>query len=262
MAIPFGSALGYLLGGQLGQHFGWRSAFFIVAVPGIILGLFAFKLTDSTRHKISKKTFPSIKQYFSLFKNKTFICIALSQAMATFTLGGLAAWMPTYFHRYFDLSVAKAATVFGIITIFGATLGTFTGGHIADFLNKRTKKGYYITSAAGFFISIPFAVTAVLNGSYLTASVMFFMALFFVFFYAGPLPAAIISSVKTGIHSMAFAVNIFILHALGDAISPTIIGALSDKFDLKFATLICIGFLALAGFFALLAALFHKKEGK
>lgn len=257
IALPLGSALGYLLGGHLGELFGWRKAFFIVGVPGAILGLLALKLKDRLK-KIVSRSKPSFASYLDLFKNKTFIFTSLAQAMATFTLGGLAAWMPTYFHRYLDFSVAKAAGVFGAITLVSASFGTFIGGQIADFLSKFTRRGYFLTAGSGFLLGIPFVLIAVFTQNKTLAIIMFTMALFFVFWFAGPLPAAIISAVGSGIHSMAFALNIFILHALGDAISPTIIGMISDGYGLRTAVSLCTIFLALAFGFSLIAGMCYK----
>lgn len=260
IALPLGSALGYLLGGQLGELFGWRKAFFIVALPGIILGFLALKLKDKTRENLSIENKPTFSRYFELKKNKTFIFTSLSQAMATFTLGGLAAWMPTYFHRYLDFSISKAATIFGAITLISATLGTFTGGQVADFLNKFTKRGYFITAGMGFLVSVPFVIMAVFANNKTLAISMFTFALFFVFWFAGPLPAAIVNAVKSNIHSMAFAVNIFIIHALGDALSPTIIGMVSDEWELKIGVIMCAGFLILAAGFAWVAGFYYLKQ--
>ncbi|HUT86309.1 MAG TPA: MFS transporter [Elusimicrobiales bacterium] len=261
IAIPIGSALGYLLGGQLGEIFGWRKTFFIVAIPGIILGLLVFKLKDPNREfAVLKKSPPKFKNYFPLLTNKVFIFTSLSQAMATFTLGGLAAWMPTYFHRYLDFSVARAGTVFGAITLFAGAIGMLAGGRIADFLLKRTHRAYFIVSSVGFFLSIPAAFFAIFTGSKTLSIIMFFFAIAFVFVNIGPLLAAIVGSVSTTIRSMALAVNIFVIHAFGDAISPTVIGAFSDKWGLKTGIVACICMLAVAGFFSIVAGLYSKKE--
>jgi MFS transporter, Spinster family, sphingosine-1-phosphate transporter len=240
MALPIGSAIGYLLGGYLGQTFGWRTAFYMVGAPGLVLGLMTFSLKDDLRLPDIERKFPSLKNYLSLFKNKIYLLTSLSQAAVTFTLGGLAVWMPTYFHRYFDLSVAQAGVLFGGLTVFAGTIGTFMGGFLADYFRKRNDKAYFIVSLASLMLSLPVASTAVLISSKTMAIGLFFIAELLVFVPNGPLNAALIEAVPIGIRSMAFALNIFIIHALGDAVSPALIGVFSDKWGLKSAILICI----------------------
>lgn len=255
LALPAGSALGYLLGGFLGLHFGWRSAFFIVGLPGAFAAAYAaFKLKDKRNFSITNNG-PKILNYLALLKNKPFLFVCLAQAMGTFTLGGLAAWMPTYMHRYFDFSVAQAGTVFGALTITAGAAGTFLGGFIADKLLKKTKKAYYFVSAASFIAALPFGIAGALCADSKIALILFAAAIMLVFMQTGPLNAAIVNLTDVKIRSMAFAVNIFIIHALGDAISPALVGGTSDMFSLKTAV-------AAAMFFVLPAALFCAAAAK
>lgn len=255
LALPAGSALGYLLGGFLGLHFGWRSAFFIVGLPGAFAAAYAaFNLKDQRPVK-TKEEKPSLLTYLNLLKNKPFLFVCLAQAMGTFTLGGLAAWMPTYMHRYYDFSVAQAGTVFGALSITAGAAGTFLGGFLADKLLKKTKKAYYIISAASFTAALPFGLAAASCGDFKISLALFALAIMLVFMQTGPLNAAIVNLTDVKIRSMAFAVNIFIIHALGDAISPALLGKASDLFSLKTAV-------AAAMLFVLPAALFCAAAAK
>lgn len=255
LALPAGSALGYLLGGFLGLHFGWRSAFFIVGLPGAFAAAYAaFKLKDQ-RPVITKEEKPFLLSYLNLLNNKPFLFVCLAQAMGTFTLGALAAWMPTYMHRYYNFSVAQAGTVFGVLTITAGAAGTFLGGFLADKLLKKTKKAYYIISAASFTAALPFGLAAASYGNFKISLALFALAIMLVFMQTGPLNAAIVKLTDVKIRSMAFAVNIFIIHALGDAISPALLGKASDLFSLKTAV-------AAAMLFVLPAALFCAAAAK
>jgi MFS family permease len=260
LAIPVGSAIGYLLGGVLGQHFGWRSAFYIVAVPGIILGYAAFFLKE-TPEKIARKSERlKLAHYKSLFKNRPFMLIAFSQAISTFSVGGLAAWMPSFFVRDFGLTVAQAGFTFGAVTVLAGIAGNLSGGWIADWLHKRTKRAYFVVGYLSFFLSMPFGVLAVLAGSLPMALAMIFLTEFFIFSNSGPYHAAIVEIIPVNMRSMAFALDIFILHAFGDAVSPTIIGMVSDARGLAFAIFLAVLFLFFGGVTSILAGYYYKRD--
>ncbi|NLO91699.1 MAG: MFS transporter [Elusimicrobia bacterium] len=252
-ATPVGSAIGYIAGGLIAQHFGWRAAFYAVGIPGLLLGIAALKLPDSRLSSASAQP-PRLSDYLQLLKNRVFLFTSLSAAAATFTLGGLAAWMPTYFTRYFGYTVGQAGLAFGALTVTAGLLGSLFGGYAADWLLKRSKDAYFTVSACGFCISIPFGLAALHAQCPQSALVFFFIAETAVFAYSGPLNAAIIACSPENRRSMAFAAFVFIMHALGDAFSPTAIGALSDMFSLKTAVSACIGVLGFAALFSLLAA--------
>ena len=243
LALPLGSALGYLLGGLIGQHYGWRMAFYILAIPGFLLAVWAFVyIKDKRKTTQEEKNQIKISNYLQFFKSKSFVYVCLAEAMATFTLGGLAAWMPTYFHRYYGFSVAEAGTKFGLMIIIAGLIGTLGGGMLADFLIKKTKRAYFYTTLLGYMMALPFGLLGLLCENQTLALLCFGIAMSFVFMQTS-LNAAIISITSLKIRSMAFAFHIFIIHALGDALSPMTIGKISQAFDLQLAVFIAIVFL-------------------
>ncbi len=263
LALPAGAALGYLLGGVLGTSWGWRAAFMTVGAPGLLLGILALTQIKDREHRLlEKRKKPGLSQYLSLLKNKPFLFLCLAHAMQTFTLGGLSAWMPTYFHRYFELSVAQAGLVFGGMVITGGALGTFIGGKTADRLLKKTNYAYFLVIAASFILMIPFAAAGVISHRMPFSLITFFIAITFIFIPQGPISASLVALSSRKIRSMAFAVNIFIIHALGDALSPALIGHLSDMFGLKMAVLGCVAVLLPACIFLHLSAKYARAEGR
>lgn len=259
LAIPAGSAVGYLLGGALGQHFGWRNAFYIVAAPGMLLGLGALFLRE-TPEKTRRCEHISFSGYRALFKNRTYLLICLSQSIGTFSIGGLAAWMPSYFVRTFDMSVARAGFLFGAVTVAAGLAGSFAGGWAADWLHKRTRRAYFVVGYLSFFLSIPFGFGAVLTSNLNLALALVFFSEFFIFAYSGPYHAAIVETVPVSMRSMAFALNIFIIHALGDAVSPYLLGVVSDASGLPAAIFLAMSYLLLGGVTSILAGEAYKKD--
>jgi MFS family permease len=230
MAIPVGSALGYVAGGAMGQAWGWRPAFFAVGLPGMILMLLCLRLKEPPRvpAPAASRPVPALKAYLDLFHIPSFTFVTLAGAAMTFTLGGFAIWMPTFFHRRWGLSIAEAGTIFGGLTVAAGTLGSLAGGWLADWALRRTSRAYFLVSGLGFVAGLPLiAVALALPGLRPAATAMFF-AEFFLFLNMGPINAIIVAVTELRAHSMAFAANILVIHALGDAFSPTLIGAASD----------------------------------
>jgi len=258
LAIPVGSAIGYLLGGYLGHIFGWNRAFFIVGLPGIILGCFAFFLKETPQRE--EKENLNIGEYKELFKNKVYLFVAFSQSIATFSVGGLSAWMPSYYVRNWDMNVAQAGFKFGLITVLAGIMGNLTGGFLADYLRKYTKRAYFIVGYMSFFLSVPFIILSLLTDSLNMSLFYIFLSEYFIFMHSGPYHATIVEVIPVKMRSMAFALDIFILHAFGDAISPVLIGFVSDKLGLLIAIFFSGLYLIFGGITSILAGHFYKKE--
>lgn len=237
LALPLGSALGYILGGIIGQAWGWRLAFMCVSIPGVLLALLAWFMPDAAREKNSPK--PHWADYKQLLGNQPFLYVCLTQAVITFMMGGFSAWMPTYLHRYLQLDVARAGIWFGGLVIICGALGTFIGGKWAEKRRAETARAYYEvmgTALAGCIFPIGLGLWAtrpeVALGCFGLAVILFFLP-------TGAIAAALVETTPASTRAMAFAVNIFIIHVLGDTLSPTVIGGLSNCWGLKAAFWIC-----------------------
>lgn len=253
LAIPVGSALGYLLGGQLGQAFGWQRAFLLVGLPGLLLALPLYFLTEPRRSSDSddtctEKLLPELRRFLS---NRTYLYATLSMAAMTFALGGLAQWAPSFLNRGFGLDVARGSMLFGMITVVSGIIGTLAGGWLGDRFQRRTPAGYLYVSAAGFLLGVPAMTLALMTSNLTICLSAIFAAELCLFLNTGPLNTVLVNVVAPGRRAMGFAINIFAIHALGDSISPAIIGVLSDRWGLAGALLITPLAVLLAAGFAL-----------
>jgi predicted MFS family arabinose efflux permease len=260
MAIPVGSALGYIAGGAVGHSLGWRSAFFIVGLPGLLLAALCTRLPDPPRVHVPGEVPLSAWRYASLFKIPSFALVTLAGAAMTFSLGGFAVWMPSFFVRQWGLDVGRAGTYFGEITVVAGLLGSLAGGWIADKLHRRTSKAYFIVSAAGLLLGMPLAMAALQAPSFASAVVLLLLAEFFLFLNMGPLNAVIVGVTPRRERSMAFAANIFVIHALGDAVSPWIIGVWSELWGLRAALVAASLGLGLAGALCAWGTRYYDKD--
>jgi MFS family permease len=264
VAIPVGSAVGYLLGGVLGQRFGWHAAFLMVGLPGLLLAIPIWLLRSPPRGgNDAAPTAPAGKAsagYATLFRNRSFVWNTIAMAAMTFAIGGLAQWIPSFLNRVHSLDVEKGNILFGATTVLAGILGTLAGGWLGDRWQKKSRKGYLLISGWGFLVGTPFAAWAILAPGLTSCMTAIFIAEFFLFLNTGPLNTVIINVTNPAIRAMAFAVNIFFIHALGDAISPSILGWLSDQWGLRSALLITPFAMALAGLFCFICGRYVEQD--
>jgi multidrug resistance protein len=233
LAIPVGTALGYLIGGYLGPRFGWRNPFYISAIPGVLLTLVYLFVPepapgrfDAPLQKVERETLRG------LARNPAFWTATLGIAAMTFSLGGLQVWMPTFLSRVRGYSLQAANQKFGIIIAFDGLTASLAGGWLADRLLRRTKSAYYLVSAASMALGIPVMVVALFtSGAWMMPAIL--VGGFLLLLNTAPLNAAIINSVGPHIRATAIAVSIVITHLLGDTLSPWLIGFIADRRSLE-----------------------------
>ena len=261
-AIPIGSAAGYVLGGLVDQHFGWRSAFFVAGAPGLLLALLCLTLADPPRGAQDRPeasapapaTDGVWASYRRLLRNRTYSLTVLGYAAYTFALGGLAFWAPAFLERIRGLSKSEATIQFGAIVVATGFVGTFAGGWLGDFFLKRSKQAYLWVSGWTALAAAPAALIAFVvphRAIYFSAIVV---AELLLFASTGPVNSAIVNLVAPTERATAVALSILAIHLLGDVPSPPLIGAISDRTSLGTAFLILPVSIGAAGIIWLAAA--------
>jgi MFS family permease len=234
VAIPVGAALGYLVGGTVGEHFGWRMSFIVSAVPGVIIALLIVFLMKEPARGASQHEKAKLEKgtVLSLLKNKAYLGSILGYAAVTFSLGGISWWMPSFLQRVDGRSQSSAAFLMGAITVVTGLGGTITGGVIAQKWSRTNSKALYLVPAISAALAVPPALLCFFGPKSLTLPGLA-VAIFLIFLGTGPVNAATMNAARPEIRATAMAGQLFIIHALGDAISPRIIGAVSDRSNLN-----------------------------
>ena len=237
-AIPVGSALGYVLGGLINHQLGWRWAFYLVAIPGIILGLFCFVQKDPrARSGVREERSRAGKEnYLALLRTRSFVFNCIAQTAMTFALGGLAFWMSAYL-IFRNQSPALATPIFGGITVVAGLISTLVGGFVADRLQKRFSGSYFLVSGLGMLLAFPLFLGMIFV-PFPLAWVFLFCAVFFVFLNTGPSNAALANVAGPKVRATAFALNILVIHLFGDAFSPPLLGLIAGRSNMNVAFLV------------------------
>jgi MFS transporter, Spinster family, sphingosine-1-phosphate transporter len=235
LAIPVGTALGYLLGGALSAHWGWRAPFLVGAAPGVVLGLILPFLPEPERGAEDRLAVTLERGTFAgLWHNAAFWTATLGMAMMTFAVGGMQVWMPTFLTRIRGVPLVEANLRFGLMTLAAGILATLLGGWLGDRMEAIRRGGHCLLSAIGMTLALPAVLLAVFSAGPAMYPAIF-LGEFFLLLNTAPLNAAILNSVSAPIRSTAFAVNIFTIHLLGDAFSPSLMGFVSDRTNMQMA---------------------------
>jgi MFS family permease len=251
-AIPVGTALGYVVGGLVDKHYGWRAAFFVAGIPGLLLAALCLLLRDPPRGvqegaaiepkpngpnpklqpppaSIRKDTWAA---YRRLARNQPYVLTVLGYAAYTFAVGGLAVWMPAFLERSRGIPRSEATVSFGVIVVVTGFIGTFVGGWLGDYCARYSRQAYLWLSAVATLVAAPFAWLALTTGSHTQYVAGMVIAMLLLFLSTGPINAAIVNLVSSTERATAIALEVFVIHLLGDALSPPLIGALSDASSL------------------------------
>jgi MFS transporter, Spinster family, sphingosine-1-phosphate transporter len=279
VAIPVGSALGYVLGGWVGGSdignwsaglFGvgresWRWAFILVTLPGIILGLQSLFMREHPRGdpNLKQSSHPAAvpwRDYWILVRTPSYVLCTLGQTAMTFAIGGIAFWMPCYLENR-PGAPSNSTIIFGAITAAAGLSATLLGGIAGDKLRTRFPGSYFLVSGIAMILGFPIFLAALKAPFPWTIWVLVFLACFCLFFNTGPTNTILANVTRPSMRAAGFAFNIFINHALGDVISPVVIGFLNDRYGDMNKSFLLVGLMFLtAGVFWLAGTRFLQRD--
>ena len=264
-----GAAIGVALGGRVADTLGWRWAFYIVGIPGLIAAFLAWRIHEPRRGAFENETedideIDSNQEHGKIGKDfwgtaqkllgiPTYLVLVGALIFSFFTIGGTSFWLTTYLFTDFGLSLTKAGSISGIVLVSSGLLGTVGGGWLADFMQRRRPEGRLLTCMLGFLLGAPLVLLALSIHTLPLFIAVFIVACISLNFCTGPLNAVIQDVVAPNMRATAIGLALLLAHLLGDAAAPTIVGLISDNTSLGTALQLTAPlFLFLAGLACLL----------
>ncbi|HVF68134.1 MAG TPA: MFS transporter [Pyrinomonadaceae bacterium] len=266
-AIPMGFALGFVIGGVLAHFFGWRVAFMIVGVPGLLTAVLVWRLREPRRGategppsrregvatdegardesaleeiveapaEVSRALAEegsdesTLRTVARILSTRDWLISTVAYTALTAALGAFATWATVVLVRDKGMSQTSAAITLGVVTLLAGATGTFGGGWIADRFAAKRHNAYFLVCAVGTLLGVvPTFLVLAADSPYVFLPSTF-LAVSLLFVSNAPFHAILLESVPVGARAMAVALNIVIIHAFGDAISRALVGVLSDS---------------------------------
>ncbi len=232
IAIPVGSAIGFSLGGVLGAAYGWRTAFLAVGLPGILAAGLALLMKDPPRGAFDGAPAEPVSwpvALKSLARNRVYVFTVGGYTAVTFATGGIADWFPHFLERVRHMDLVAATSAIGAAAVVGGLVGTAWGGAAADLLARYTRQPYLALSGLAMIPATALAIVAIFVFRQPTFIIGALVATqLFLWAYNAPVNALIVNSVPPGMRARAVGLSILSIHLLGDAVSPLLIGVVSD----------------------------------
>jgi MFS transporter, Spinster family, sphingosine-1-phosphate transporter len=236
LALPIGTALGFIIAGRVASDLGWPAVFFVVGLPGLLAAFAGLTILDPGRGASEGKTYtakaqrPRLRDYAELFKTRTFVYNTLGMAAATFATGAYAAWGSIFYQRVRGMSLKEANDSLGILLAIAGLVGIALSTLLVDVLRKYTRRAYLLLPAAVVIASVPMGIAAILDPERVSSLSFLFVASVLMAMVLGPSNTVTANVVPANRRAAGYALFIFLIHLLGDISSPLLLGWISNVF--------------------------------
>ncbi|MEC7734909.1 MAG: MFS transporter, partial [Pseudomonadota bacterium] len=234
LGIPFGIMFGLFAGGWINEYFGWRMAFFVVGIPGIIIALiFRYTVQEPLRGqaegRIDDKAQPSIPETMRyLLKKRSFRHLAFGAALAAFVGYGAITWLPSFFQRSYEMQTGEVGWYLGLILGIPGGLGIFLGGYLSDYFGSKDTRWCLWIVALAMAITVPLYYMVFLSPNAYSSFLWLIVPIFFGNFYQATTFSQTQGVVELRMRSVAAAILLFIINIIGLGFGPQAVGILSD----------------------------------
>ncbi len=241
--IYFGILLGFIMAGGIANTYGWRAAFLVLGVAGVVFALiFYFIIREPIRGRLeaqhnneNKTTLKSAVVY--LFRQKSFVYVCIANGFTTYAMNSSGSFLPSYLMRYHKVELLTVSIVLGLAVGFGGILGTFIGGKIADRKGAKDKKWYLYVPIMACLLALPSAAVIYYSENPNISMGAVFPTVLINALFFGPVYAICQSLAKPDMRAMATAILLLFMNGIGLAFGPLVTGVISDYLEPSFGAL-------------------------
>lgn len=268
LGIYIGLLFGFALGGILEQFYGWRAAFYIIGLPGLVFAIvFLSTVKEPPRvlsaFEKSNDTIPTFKEVFVfLISKKTFIYLGIATVLHAFVGSSFANWMPPFLARVHHMGTMEIGLWLAFAIGVCGAIGTYIGGYWGDRLSKKDKRWYLWLPALSILLSLPFAYGLLLSSSKIVTLLSYLVPNILYAVFLGPTYALVQSMVSSRMRAIASAIMMVLISLLGMGMGPYLTGMLSDYLSPMAGTTSIRYSLLIVGFLDIIAAYFFYKASK
>ncbi len=235
--INWGILIGFLLGGWINEFYGWRTAFFVVGLPGLVIAaIVRFTIIEPPRgHSEQLSSIEAAPPFWAVVRflvgNPVLRNIVLGGTLVAFTGYAAVIWVPIYLVRLHDLGTGMTGTYLALLIGVGGALGIYTGGRLADCLSSSRGPGWpaWLVAIVSL-LSVPFLYLAYTANTPQQALLAYVIPAALGTVYVAPGFAIIQNQTPLHMRSVAAAINLFILNIIGLGVGPFSVGYFSDLF--------------------------------
>jgi len=238
IGVPLGGLLGMALGGQLAEHYGWRAAFLIVGIPGILLAVaVAFLLKEPRAARaataLRTATAPTIstgEAVREVLSSKAFILLAAGASIIAFLGYGKGVWTTILFARTHGMAIGDVGLWLGISAGIAGMIGMSLGGWLGDKFGKKDPRHYITAPAIAMALATPLLFFGYTAPDWRIAMALIFLPAIANNLYYGPTFALAQMLVRPQARALASAILLFVVNLVGLGLGPLALGPLSDAF--------------------------------
>jgi MFS transporter, Spinster family, sphingosine-1-phosphate transporter len=237
LGIPIGTLLGLLLGGLIADAYGWRVAFFVAGLPGILMAVVVIVLLKDPRMtgliQASAQAKPQIstaEAFREILLSRAFIYMAIGGAAAAFLSYGKGTWTAIFFQRTHGMTPGEVGFWFGLGGGIAGIIGTWAGGWFADNYGRENRRHVLTAPVIGMLVAIPVAIAAYWAKQWWLSLLLIMVPTALNLLYIGPLYSSAQGLVPLRARAMAAAVLLFAQNLIGLGLGPLFFGILSDMF--------------------------------
>ena len=229
LAIPIGAMIASVAGGWITAHFGWRRAFLVLGIPGLVLALFV-KLTVKEPKRVSKahsgNPLISLRR---LLTKPTFRHVAFAGALMGLYLYSINQFLVSFMVRRYGIPLDVAAMIYGLVVTVAIGVGIFLGGFVTDRLSPREPRAIVWLPIFGCLVSTPLFLLAFSQHSLVPMVMLVSAAMMFVYFYMSPMFTVTQLVAGPELRASASALSLLISTLIGYGMGPPLVGWIADR---------------------------------